>query len=72
VLGLQLGDTIKCKVCGGEHEVKGSKGAQTDSTKAMLYVFCAKPRPGLYYIGTIGGESNRGPIVRRAKRKIAP
>lgn len=64
--GLQLGDVIRCKYCGEEHEVKTVAGASTDAVKAMLYVACMKPKPGRYHVGSIGGQSNRGPIVRRA------
>lgn len=60
---LKLGCVIHCKVCGEEHQTKGARGASVDAVKQMLYVYCAKPSHGLYYVGSIGGASNRGPIV---------
>ena len=64
--GLQLGDVIHCTHCGQEHTVTGVTSSNVESVKAMLYVVCRKPKPGKYYVGSIGGTSNRGPIVRRS------
>ncbi len=67
--GLQPGDEIKCDVCGDVHAVRPQSSLADTSTAArlMLYAYCRKPRPGKYYVGTIGGRSNRGPSVRRKK-----
>ncbi len=67
--GLQPGNEITCDVCGTRHVVRAGSTLSDTSTAAreMLYVFCPKPRPGEYYVGTIGGRSNRGPTVRGTK-----
>lgn len=67
--GLQLGDVIQCKVCGDEHTTKGTHSSDVDAVKKMLYVFCPKPKPGNYYVGSIGSESNRGPIAKNRIEK---
>ena len=65
--GLQPDDEIRCDVCGVIHVVRPQSSLANTSTAArlMLYVACTKPRPGQYYVGSIGGTSNRGPKVRR-------
>lgn len=63
--GLQAGDVIRCKVCGHEHQVTGATDpADTTAAKDFLYVVCRKKR---YYVGSIGGDSNRGPILKGKK-----
>lgn len=63
--GLQIGDTIHCKVCGRDHVTIGAKGNPTTAAKDFVYVLC---RNALFYIGSVGGSSNRGPIVRPGQR----
>ena len=67
--GLQPGDNFHCDVCGEIHAVQLQASLANTGTAArqMLYTFCTKPRPGKYFVGTIGGWSNRGPKVRRKK-----
>ncbi len=67
--GLQPDDEIKCDVCGEVHVVRAQSNLSDTSIAAreMLYAFCSKPRPGKYFVGTIGERSNRGPTVRRKK-----
>lgn len=63
--GLQLCDVIQCNYCGQKHTAIRGDTTDVDSVKEMLYVVCTKPKTNLYCIGSIGGQSNRGPIVRR-------
>lgn len=65
MLKLALGCVIRCKVCGHEHTTKGTHSSNVEAVKNMLYVYCSKPQPGNYYVGSIGGKSNRGPIVNK-------
>ena len=64
--GLLPEDEIKCDVCGELHVVRAQSSLADTSTAArlMLYAYCTNPRPGKYYVGTIGGWSNRGPKVK--------
>lgn len=63
--GLQPEDQIHCSACGELHTVSAQSGLDSTSiaAKSMLYVYCTKPLIGLYYVGSLDGQSNRGPIV---------
>lgn len=69
--GLQPDDEIKCSVCGEVHVVQplSSLADMSTAEAVMLYAYCTKPRFGVYYVGSIGGQSNRGPVVKRADPK---
>ena len=68
--GLQPGDAIQCNHCGEVHVLKGTDGGDTSSAaRALLFCHCTKPTIGLYYVGNVGGQSNRGPVMTRDESK---
>ena len=62
---LAIGAVIQCAVCGLEHTVVGPKGNPTTAAKDFCYVLC---RNALYYVGSVGGESNRGPVITQESK----
>ena len=68
--GLQPGDAIPCKRCGEVHVLKASDVMSTSmAAREMLFCLCPQPTIGLYYVGNVGGQSNRGPVVEPPKTK---
>ena len=67
--GLKPDDQIRCSACGELHTVSAQSGLVGSSIAArdMLYCYCSKPQIGKYYVGNVGGQSNRGPIVDPAE-----
>ena len=64
--GLKPDDQIRCSACGELHIVRlhSDVGSTSTAAKEMLYTFCTVPTIGLYFVGAVGSESNRGPIVK--------
>ena len=40
-------------------------GSTSIAAREMLFCHCTKPKIGQYYVGNVGGQSNRGPVVKR-------
>lgn len=61
-LTLQFGAYFRCNICGNLHVIMEPKGSPITAAQEFCYVFCLKPRPGVYFIGTVGGVSRRGVV----------
>ena len=68
--GLQPGDAIHCALCGDVHVLEAQDGRSTSiAVRDMLFCHCTQPTNGRYYVGDVGGQSNRGPVVKRGTPK---